>query len=138
MEVFFLILSGSDSFTDTQDGAWYSNAVLWASQRELMDGYGSGSIRKNGIYHEIMETLRGAGKAVTELSGITPNPTYAKVQEGAALAREKKIGFILAVDAAQLLSSETLKEIADSRNLIQTGQAQVDHKEIFEILRSCL
>ncbi|MCM1233088.1 MAG: cyclophilin-like fold protein [Ruminococcus flavefaciens] len=33
-------VTGTDSFTDTDDGVWYSNAVLWASQRELMGGYG--------------------------------------------------------------------------------------------------
>ena len=35
-------VSGSDGFTDTTDGAWYSDAVLWASQEGLVGGYGNG------------------------------------------------------------------------------------------------
>lgn len=35
-------VTGEDSFTDTDSGVWYSNAILWASQRELMGGYGGG------------------------------------------------------------------------------------------------
>ncbi len=33
---------GTDAFTDTPDGAWYGDAVLWASQQELIGGYGGG------------------------------------------------------------------------------------------------
>ena len=35
-------VSGTDAFTDTPDGAWYSDAVLWASQQNLVGGYGGG------------------------------------------------------------------------------------------------
>lgn len=35
-------VSGSDSFTDTQGGAWYADAVLWASQQGVVSGYGNG------------------------------------------------------------------------------------------------
>ena len=65
--------------------------------------YGGGSIRKNGVYDELMALLTAAGKTVTEFSGIMPNPTYAKVQEGAALAREKHIDFILAVGGGSVI-----------------------------------
>ena len=41
-------------------------------------------------------------------------------------------------DALKLLPPETLKEIADSSNLIGTGYAPVGHEEIFQILRECL
>ena len=34
-------VSGSDSFTDTADGAWYADAVLWASQQGVISGYGN-------------------------------------------------------------------------------------------------
>ena len=40
-------VSGSDSFTDTADGAWYSNAVLWASGEGVMSGYGGGLFGTN-------------------------------------------------------------------------------------------
>ena len=35
-------VSGSDSFTDTADGTWYADAVLWASQQGVVSGYGNG------------------------------------------------------------------------------------------------
>lgn len=65
--------------------------------------YGGGSIRKNGIYDEIMEILHDAGKSVAEFSGIMPNPTYAKVQEGAKLARAHHADLILAVGGGSVI-----------------------------------
>lgn len=63
----------------------------------IMLAYGGGSIKRNGIYDEIMAIMGAAGKKVVEFPGIMSNPTYAKVQEGAKLARENKVDFILAV-----------------------------------------
>lgn len=57
----------------------------------VMLAYGGGSIKKNGIYDEVKKILEDAGKKVFDFSGIMSNPTYAKVQEGAKLAKEKKI-----------------------------------------------
>ena len=65
--------------------------------------YGGGSIKKNGVYDELMSILKEAGKTVTEFTGIMSNPTYAKVQEGANLARENKIDFILAVGGGSVI-----------------------------------
>ena len=45
--------------------------------------YGGGSIKKNGVYDELVGILKNAGKKVTEFTGIMSNPTYEKVQEGA-------------------------------------------------------
>lgn len=69
----------------------------------VMFAYGGGSIKRNGIYDEVMECLGRAGKNVTEFSGIMPNPTYAKVLEGAKLAREKKIDLILGVGGGSVM-----------------------------------
>ncbi len=35
-------VTGRDAFTDTPDGAWYADAVLWASRQNLVSGYGAG------------------------------------------------------------------------------------------------
>ena len=40
-------VTGSDAFTDTADGAWYSDAVLWASQEGIISGYGNGLFGAN-------------------------------------------------------------------------------------------
>lgn len=65
--------------------------------------YGGGSIKKVGIYDELMEILKAAGKNVTEFTGIMSNPTYEKVQEGARLAKENQIDFILAVGGGSVI-----------------------------------
>ena len=65
--------------------------------------YGGGSIKKNGVYDELLDILKKAGKSVTEFTGIMSNPTYEKVQEGAALAKEKNIDFILAVGGGSVI-----------------------------------
>nr|WP_326184775.1 iron-containing alcohol dehydrogenase [uncultured Oscillibacter sp.] len=77
--------------------------ALSAYGPNVMLAYGGGSIRANGIYGEIMQILNNAGKTVTEFSGIMSNPTYAKAREGAALAREKEIDFILAVGGGSVI-----------------------------------
>ena len=63
----------------------------------VMLAYGGGSIKRNGVYDEVMGILHDAGKTVVEFSGIMSNPTYAKVQAGAKLAKENHVDLILAV-----------------------------------------
>lgn len=71
--------------------------------KTVMLAYGGGSVRKNGVYDEICGYLKEAGKEVVDFAGIMPNPTYKKVHEGAALAREKKVDFILAVGGGSVI-----------------------------------
>ena len=59
--------------------------------------YGGGSIKKNGIYDTVMSALKEAGKDVTELSGVMPNPTLEKMYEGIKVAKESGADLILAV-----------------------------------------
>ena len=69
----------------------------------VMLAYGGGSIKHNGVYEEITGILQSAGKNVVEFSGIMPNPTYAKVLEGAKLARENQVDLILAVGGGSVM-----------------------------------
>lgn len=51
-------VTGTDAFTDTPDGAWYSDAVLWASQQDLVSGYGGGLFGPNDpVSREQMTTI---------------------------------------------------------------------------------
>lgn len=49
-----------------------------------------------------------------DFNGITPNPTYAKVQEGAELVRKHNVDFVLAVgggsviDCCKVISAQAL------------------------------
>lgn len=65
--------------------------------------YGGGSIKRNGVYDEVSSILRNAGKNVFDFGGIMPNPTYAKVLEGANLVRENHIDLILAVGGGSVM-----------------------------------
>lgn len=59
--------------------------------------YGRDSIKKNGIYDQVMELLKEAGKTVFEDPGVMPNPTVEKLYEGCKIARENEVDLILAV-----------------------------------------
>lgn len=69
----------------------------------VMLAYGGGSVKKNGIYNEVKKILEDSGKKVFDFNGIMSNPTYEKVQEGAKLAKENKIDFILAVGGGSVI-----------------------------------
>ena len=71
----------------------------------VMLAYGGGSIKCNGVYDEIMGILNAQGKCVVEFSGIMSNPTYAKVQDGAKLARGNHVDLILAVGGGSVIDS---------------------------------
>lgn len=78
-------------------------AELGKVGENVMLAYGGGSIKKNGVYDEMKALLTQAGKKVVDFSGIMSNPTYAKVQEGAALVREQHVDFILAVGGGSVI-----------------------------------
>ncbi|MCD2436434.1 iron-containing alcohol dehydrogenase [Acidaminococcus sp. NSJ-142] len=59
--------------------------------------YGGGSIKKNGVYEDVLAALKKAGKVVVELPGVMPNPTVAKLNEGCKLAKAEAVDLILAV-----------------------------------------
>lgn len=59
--------------------------------------YGGGSIKKNGIYDQVMEVLTACGKTVIEDGGVMPNPTVDKLREGVRIARDNKVDLLLAV-----------------------------------------
>lgn len=77
--------------------------ILSAYGPNVLLAYGGGSIKRSGVYEELVDMLKSAGKTITEFSGIMPNPTYKKVQEGAKLARENKIDLVLAVGGGSVV-----------------------------------
>lgn len=65
--------------------------------------YGGGSIKSNGVYDEVTDLLKAGGKNIIEFEHIMANPTYAKVMEGAKLARENNVGLILGVGGGSVM-----------------------------------
>ena len=78
-------------------------AELPAMGETVMLAYGKESIKRTGLYDKIHGILKDAGKKVVDFDGIMPNPTYAKVQEGAKVARENNVDFILAVGGGSVI-----------------------------------
>lgn len=64
---------------------------------KVMLTYGGGSIKKNGIYDEVIKALKDAGKEVFEDPGVMSNPTVQKLYEGCRIAKENNVDLILAV-----------------------------------------
>lgn len=71
--------------------------------------FGGGSIKKNGIYEQVVDAL--GERRWFEFGGVEPNPTYETLQKASALSRQKGIDFVLGVgggsviDAAKFLSA---------------------------------
>ena len=65
--------------------------------------YGKASIKKIGLYDQVMNILRAEGKTVFELAGINANPRYTQLLEGARLVREHDIDLILAVGGGSVI-----------------------------------
>lgn len=65
--------------------------------------YGGGSIKKTGVYDQVMSLLLDCGKTVVEDSGVMPNPTVEKLLEGCELARANNVDLILAVGGGSVV-----------------------------------
>ena len=59
--------------------------------------YGSGSVKRNGIYDQVVTILKEAGKTIVENPGVMTNPTLEKLNEGVKIARENEVNLILAL-----------------------------------------
>ena len=59
--------------------------------------YGSGSVKRNGIYDQVVTILKEAGKTIVENPGVMSNPTLEKLHEGIKIAREHNVDLILSL-----------------------------------------
>ena len=80
-----------------EDSLKYLNDELPKYGKNIQLIYGGGSIKKNGIYDEVVAILKANGKNIIEDAGVMPNPTIEKVYEGVKIARENKTDLLLAV-----------------------------------------
>ncbi|MDE6251289.1 MAG: iron-containing alcohol dehydrogenase [Lachnospiraceae bacterium] len=80
-----------------EDSLQYLNEELPKYGKNVQLIYGSGSIKKNGIYDQVVEILRANGKEIFEDGGVMPNPTVEKLHEGIQIARENHVDLLLAV-----------------------------------------
>lgn len=81
----------------------YLSCLLEPYGDTVLLAYGGESIKKNGVYDEVMAILARAGKTVVEFPGIMSNPTYKKVMAGAQLAREVQANVILGIGGGSVM-----------------------------------
>ncbi len=65
--------------------------------------YGKASVKKIGLYDKVIKILKDAGKNVTELAGVSPNPRYSEVLEGCEKVRNNNIDLILALGGGSVI-----------------------------------
>jgi alcohol dehydrogenase YqhD (iron-dependent ADH family) len=73
--------------------------------KTIMMQYGMGSIKKSGLYDQVMTSLSDAGINVVEMGGVEPNPKLSFVREAIKVAKENKVELILAVGGGSALDS---------------------------------
>ncbi|MBO0998304.1 iron-containing alcohol dehydrogenase [Bacillus sp. SD075] len=67
--------------------------------------YGGGSIKKNGLYEDVVNALKDIDADVHELSGVEPNPRISTVRKGVDLCKEHAIDFVLAVGGGSVIDA---------------------------------
>lgn len=75
----------------------YGNKVLLV--------YGGGSIKKNGLYEEVVQQIKEANLELFELAGVEPNPRLTTVRKGIELCREHNIDLVLAVGGGSVIDA---------------------------------
>ncbi len=93
--------------------------------------YGGGSIKRNGLYDQVIQQLQSAGIQWEELAGVEPNPRIESVRKGVALCREHDLRAVLAVgggstiDCAKIIASgvcydgDPWDQVVDSEKITQ-------------------
>ena len=81
--------------------------------RNILIGYGGGSVKKNGAFDDVVSVLGEMGystdpsavdgRRIIEFGGIMPNPTLAKMREGARLAEETNTGLVIAIGGGSVM-----------------------------------
>ena len=96
------------------------------ADKKVMITFGGGSVKKNGVYEQVIEALNGYD--ITEFWGIEPNPSIETLRKAIALGKEKNIDYLLAVgggsvlDGTKLISAGLLYD-GDAWDLVQKGSS---------------
>jgi len=76
--------------------------------KKVLVVYGGGSIKRNGLYDDVMNLLNGIGAQVYELAGVEPNPRLSTVHKGVNLCKEEGVEFLLAVGGGSVIDCTKL------------------------------
>jgi len=76
-------------------------SALIGKDQKVLVVYGSGSIKKNGVYDQVIKALEN--HTFLEFSGVEPNPTVETMNKAVKIVKEEKIDFILAVGGGSVI-----------------------------------
>ena len=79
--------------------------LLMPHAKKVLLHYGTGSIKKIGLYDQITASLKQSGIDYVELGGVVPNPRLSLVHEGIALCKKENVDLILAVGGGSAIDS---------------------------------
>jgi len=91
--------------------------------------YGGGSIKKNGVYDQVIAAL--GKRKITEFAGIEPNPFYETCLDAVKIIKQKKIDFLLAVgggsviDATKFIAAAAMYEGKDPWDIMVKHNVEV-------------
>jgi alcohol dehydrogenase len=70
--------------------------------------YGGGSIKRNGLYDQVISILKDLDANVFELPGVEPNPRISTARKGVEICKREGIDFILAVGGGSVIDCTKL------------------------------
>lgn len=76
--------------------------------RNILLVYGGGSIKRNGIYEEVISILNELDLNVFELGGVEPNPRVETARKGIEICKRESIDFVLAVGGGSVIDCSKL------------------------------
>ncbi|MFY9483568.1 MAG: iron-containing alcohol dehydrogenase [Tissierellaceae bacterium] len=88
-----------------KDSVGFLGKLLSKEHKRILLHYGGGSIKRTGLYDQVMDILKERNLEVYELPGVVPNPRLGLVREGIQICKEKDISFILAVGGGSVIDS---------------------------------
>ncbi len=72
-----------------------------SKDKKILMTYGGGSIKKNGVYDQVMQALEGY--QIIEFGGIEANPDYNTLMKAVEICKKENIDFILAVGGGSII-----------------------------------
>ena len=101
--------------------------TLIPTGKKILITFGGGSVKKNGVYEQVINALKGYD--YVEFWGIEPNPTVETLRKAIALGKENKVDFLLAVgggsvlDGTKLIASALATPETEAWDIVLKGKA---------------
>jgi len=80
-------------------------AELRKRAKKILIVTGGGSVKRNGVFDDVIKVVKKAKTPFVELSGIKPNPRLESVYEGIKICKKEKVDFVLAVGGGSVIDA---------------------------------